>query len=210
MKQKISCPCGNVITADIDEEIDIGKNPGTLDSILNGTFLNFICPGCGKKHKPEFPVVMLWPDKNLRIEVLPELERGAYARRKKDTPHTETIIGYPELADRLQVYRDGLEPVVIEALKYYLLERAAETWPDLKISVWYHGIASDEGNGTQSIEFHLHGIKPDEVAVSRIPWNLYEKNLMDFKKKPRGELFKSLRLRTYLSVNNMIIPDGLK
>ena len=207
MKQKISCLCGSAFTVDVDEECDLDKNPELYRQIMNGTFLNFTCSECGKKHKPEFPLIVLWPQKKLRIEVLPELERGEFIRRKKDPPHTETIIGYPELADRLAVIRDGLEPVAIEALKYFLLVRAEESYPDLRISAWYHCIKSDsEGNG-EYIEFHLHGIKADEVAISKIPWRLYEKNLADFRKKPKSELFTSLRLRTYLSVANMIRPD---
>ena len=209
MKQKITCPCGSVFTVDVDEEIDIDKNPELLGQIMDGTFFNFNCSNCGKKHKPEFPVVVSWPDKKIKLEVLPELERGEFFRRKKDPLQIETIIGYPELADRLALIRDGLEPVIAEALKYYLLVRAEEAYPELRISAWYHGIISDARGMPEYIEFHLHGIKADEVAVSRIPWRLYEKNFEDYKKKPRGELFSSLRLRTYLSVNNMIRPEGL-
>lgn len=207
MKQKITCPCGSAWTVDIDDEINLDKNPELLNQIMDGSFLKFICSGCGKKHKPEFPLIVQWASKKIRIEVLPELERGEFIRRKKDIPHTETIIGYPELADRLAVIRDNLEPAAIEAIKYFLLVRAEESFPDLRISVWYHGITDGD---PKSIEFHIHGIKADEVAVSRIPWNLYQKYLDQYKKKPRGELFASLRMRTYLSVSNMMHPEGFR
>ena len=210
MKQKISCPCGNILTVDIDDIINLDNNPELLSRILDGTFLNFSCSGCGKKHKPEFPLIVEWPEKKLRMEVLPELDRGEFMRRKKDPPRTETIISYPELSDRLAVIHDGLEPVVTEALKYYLLAHAAQTYPELKISAWYHCSVSSGPEDSRFIEFHLHGIKKDEVAVSSIPWNLYEKNLAEYKRKPRSELFSSLRVRTYLSVNNMIVPEGLR
>jgi len=210
LREKISCPCGTVFTVDVDEEIDLDKAPELLDHIMDGSFLNFTCSGCGKKHKPEFPLTVAWPSKKLRMEVLPELSRGEFFRRKKDPPHTETIIGYPELADRLALIRDGLEPMAIEALKYYLLVRADETYPNLNISVWYHGIAPDGEGNPEYIEFHLHGIRADEVAVSRIPWSLYVKNLEEYRKKPRRELYTSLRVRSYLSVNNMVKAEGLK
>ena len=213
MKQKITCPCGSSFTVDVDEEINLDKNPELLKQILDGSFFNFSCSNCGKKHKPEFPVFVLWPGKKIKFEVLPELDRGEFFRRKKDLPETETIISYPELADRLLVIRDNLEPVVIEALKYFLLVRAEQSYPELRISAWYHGIKLNAAGQADSIEFHLHGIKKDEVAVSRIPLSLYEKNLADYKKKPKSELFKSLRLRTYLSVsnmlNNMMKPEGM-
>jgi hypothetical protein len=204
VKQKLSCPCGSVFTVNFDEEMDIDANPSLFTQIMDGSFLNFTCANCGKKHKPEFPFFLSWPLKKIRFEVLPELDRGEYARRKKDPAHTETIIGYHELADRLAVLNDELEPVVIEALKYYLLVRAEETYPELKISAWYHKVEKDSEGKNACIEFHLHGIKPDEIAVSRIPWDLYQKNLDEYRKKPRSELFSSLKRRTYLSVNNMV------
>jgi len=210
LKEKISCPCGNVFTVDLDDEINLDTAPDLLDHILDGTFLSFTCSVCGKKHKPEFPLTVAWPSKKLKIEVLPELSRGEFFRRKKDPPHTETIIGYPELADRLALIRDGLEPMAIEALKYYLLLRAEETYPDLNISAWYHGIAADGEGNPEYIEFHLHGIKEDEVALSRVPWTLYVKNREAYRKKPRSELFASLRTRSYLSVSNMLKREGVK
>jgi len=210
VKEKISCPCGNVFTVDLDDEINLDTAPDLLDHILDGTFLSFTCSACGKKHKPEFPLTVAWPSKKIRIEVLPELSRGEFFRRKKDPPHTETIIGYPELADRLALIREGLEPMAIEALKYYLLLRAEETYPDVNISAWYHDIVTDGEGNPEYIEFHLHGIKEDEVALSRIPWALYVKNREAYRKKPRGELFSSLRTRSYLSVSNMLKREGLK
>ncbi|MDR2177924.1 MAG: CpXC domain-containing protein [Treponema sp.] len=211
MKQKISCPCGSAFSVEAPEEIDLDRESEYIDKITDGSFMSFHCPGCGKKHKPEFPVTLLWPGRSIRFEVLPELERGEFYRRKKDPPgpgdsalRTETIIGYPELSDRVAVIRDGLEPAVIEALKYYLLLKAEETWPGLETSVWY------QGKGPESIEFHLHGIRADEVAVSRVPLGVYGKTLEDYKKHPGSEVFASLRIRSYISVQNMMRPEKLK
>jgi hypothetical protein len=204
MKQKISCPCENAFSVDVPEEIDIDQRPEYIDEILDGSFMNFICPSCGKKHKPEFPLMVLWPGRNLRFEVLPELDRGEFYRRKKALPGVETLIGYPELADRVAVIRDNLEPMAVEVLKYYLLLKGEETYPDEEISVWY------QNKGAETIEFHIHGIRDGEVAVSRVPLELYEKTLADFKKHPRGEIFNALRFRSYLSIQNMIRPEELK
>jgi hypothetical protein len=203
MKQKIPCPCDNSFSVEAPEEIDLDQNPAYLDEILDGSFMNFTCPSCGKKHKPEFPLFIRWPGRNLRFEILPELDRGEFYRRKKDPPGAETLIGYPEMADRLALIRDGLEPAVVEALKYYLLVRAEETYPDADISVWY------QNRGPEHIEFHLHGIREGEVAVSRIPLSLYEKTLEDYTKHPKAEIYRSLRCRSYLSVQNLMRPGGL-
>jgi hypothetical protein len=219
MKRKIPCFCDNTFTVEVPEEIDLDLRPQYIDEIMDGSFMNFSCGSCGKKHKPEFPITVLWPSHSIRFEVLPELERGEFYRRKKDPPFAaralrskdqapiekaETIIGYPELADRIAVLRDGLEPAVIEGLKYFLLLKADEAYPEEEISIWY------QSRGPEGLEFHLHGLKQDEVAVSRLPPALYEKTLEDYKKHPKGEPFASLRFRSYLSVQNMMRGEELK
>ena len=204
MKRDISCPCGRGFSVEAAEEIDLDQSPEYIDAITGGSFMNFSCPGCGKNHKPEFPVTLRWPSKNLTFEVLPELDRGEFYRRKTDPPAAETLIGYPELADRIAVVRDGLEPVAVEALKYYLILKAEEHYPDREISAWY------QGNGPGGVELHLQGLRDGEVAVTTVPADVYAKTLADFKQRPRSELFTSLRIRSYLSVQNTLRPDALK
>jgi hypothetical protein len=204
MKRTIPCFCDNIFSVEVPDEIDLDAQEEYINKIMDGSFMNFFCTNCGKKHKPEFPITVLWPSRNLRLEVIPELERGEFYRRKKDQEQKETVIGYPELSDRIAVYRDRLEPAVIEALKYYLLLKAAETNPEGEISIWY------QDKGPDSLEFHIHGLKPDEIAVTQLPLELYEKTHRDYKAAPRGELFSSLRWRSYLSVQNMMRPEALK
>jgi len=215
VRRKIPCYCDNAFEVDIPEEIDLDKNSEYFEQIQNGTFFNFTCPACGKKHKPEFPVAVLWPSKKLLFEVFPEMERGDFYRRKK-TPDKkgpnklETIIGYPELADRLAVIKDGFEPAAVEAIKYFLHIKAEEQYPDDELDIWYYTNGTG-GCGTEgSLQFHIHGIRKDEVAVMKIPLSLYEKTLNDYRKKPKGDTFSALRVRTYLSVKNTMRHEELK
>jgi len=204
MEQNINCLCGNNFSINYEEEVDIDKSPSSLDSILNGTFMSFICPVCKKKHKPEFRITVIWKSKNLKLEVLPETERGEFYRKKKESSSYETVISFPEMADRIAVIKDGLEPVIIETLKSYLLAKAEENYPEKEINVWYHG------KGQAGVEFHLDGIRTEEVAVMRVPYDIYEKTKTDYQKHPKNELFLSLRVRSYLSVQNILRPDALK
>jgi len=204
MKKNLSCICGGSFSIDMEEEIDLDKEPEYLEKIFSGTFLSFVCPHCGKKHKPEYKIVFLWKSKNLKLEVIPELDRGEFYRKKKEASNFETVIGYPEMADRLAVIKDELEPLVIETLKSYLLAKAEENFPDREINVWYH-CKSPSG-----IEFHLDGIRTDEVAVMRVPFEVYEKTREDWKKHPKKENFTQLRVRSYLSIQNLMRPDIFK
>ena len=214
MKRKIPCLCDNSFDVDVPEQIDLDKDPVYLDEILNGTFFNFTCTSCGKKHKPEFPLSIQWPSRKICFEVLPELERGEFYRRKKTVAKKsplplETIIGYPEMAERLAVIQDGFEPASIEAIKYYLHLKAEEQYPEEEIEIWYF-CSSTGGDGPKQtdglLEFHIHGIKENEVAVMKVPVSLYKKTLEDFRRNPKGEIFGALRVQSYLSVKNTMRP----
>jgi hypothetical protein len=204
MKRNINCPCGKSFSIETPDEIDIDKNPEHIEEICGGVFMAFACEHCGKNHKPEFPVMLIWKTKNLNLEVLPELDRGMFYRRKEDSLSFETVIGYPELADRIAVIKDGLEPAAIETLKYYLLLKAEETYPDMEISAWYSGRNSD------AILFHLDGIKKGEMAEMKVPLNVYDKTYGEYRKHPKDEIFASLRRRSYLSVQNMLRPEVMQ
>lgn len=201
MKKEIACPCGGKVAFEYEEEIDIDKNAEHLEKILNGTFMSCICLACKKKHKPEYKIMVSWKTKNLLLEVLPELERSEFYRRKIKKPAFETVIGFPEMADRLSVIKDDLEPAVIEKLKLYFLVKAEENYPDREVNAWYHS-KSEEG-----IVFHLDGIREDEVAVMKIPHEVYEKTKEDYRKHPKKEDYTALRVNSYLSVQNMLRPD---
>ncbi|MDR1506879.1 MAG: CpXC domain-containing protein [Treponema sp.] len=205
MRHKIPCFCDNTFTVDVPEEINLDEQPQYVEDILSGIFMNFTCTSCGKKHKPEFPLTVHWPSKRVSLEVIPELERGSFYRRKEEEDAVkETVIGYPELAERVAALKSDLVPEALEAIKYYLLVKADETYPEEDISVWFQNKSGD------SLEFHIHGIKQDEVAVMKVPAALYEKTLTDFKKNPKTDPFGSLRVKTYLSIQNILRPDELK
>jgi len=203
MNKNINCLCGVNFQFNYEEEVDLDQKPEYLDEIFKGTFMSSNCPACSKKHKPEFNITIIWKSKKLKMQVIPELDRNKFYRSKNENSSVETIIGFPEMADRLAVINDDLEPVIIETLKSFLLVKADENYPNKEINAWYHC------KGENGIEFHLDGIRPDEVAVMRIPQEIYDKTKEKFKKKPKSEMFTSLRFRSYLSVQNIIQPKSL-
>ncbi len=214
MKQTLHCPCKHVFSINYDEEINLDSNPEIISEIIDGTFMSYTCSKCEKNHKPEFPISLIWDAKKIKMEVLPETERGAFYRRKKDPPKCVTIISYPEMAERIAVLRDCLEPAAVEALKYFLFAKANENYPENNISIWYQPKAMDTVDvhqiDSQQLEFHIHGIREGEAAIARIPLETYNNIVTDYKKKPKSEPFASLRHRSYISLQNMLWPEELK
>ena len=213
MRHKIPCFCDNTFVVDVPEEINLETDPQYIEDILAGNFLTFPCSACGKRHKPEFQLKIIWPEKKLDLEVLNELERGKfYLRKEESTPSLngtatsrETVISYPEMAERISVVKDDLVTEAVEAIKYYLYVKADENYPEQNISVWYHSKNSDKG-----LEFHIHGIKDNEVAIMQIPLSLYEKTLDDFKTNPKADPFPALRVKSYCSIQNILRPEELR
>ena len=202
MKHSITCQCEHQFNVDIPELVNLDTNPKAIDELCNGTFLTIVCPSCDTPLKPEFPLTIEWPSHSMQLQILPEFDRGAfYLHQIKKTSSGEIVIGYPEAADRIMVVKEGLNPIIIEALKYYLLLKADETNPEAEASAWFSGKQGD------FLEFHVHGLRNDEVAVSRIPFSVYTKTLTEYQKDPEIEPFKSLHFEGYVSVQNLLRSD---
>ncbi len=192
----IVCSCDAKFEADIPESIDIDASPDQKQAILSGAFMVFTCPTCGRTLKPEYPLTVSWPSKAASFYVIPELERPR-AAEVETAAGTEVLAGYAELADRLSVLGEGLDPVSVEALKYYLLLKASEADPDAEPSAWFQGVVDG------ALEFHIHGLRPNEVAVSRVPRSVYERTLSEKRGYPDSEPFSLIRKGAYTSVQNL-------
>jgi hypothetical protein len=91
------------------------------------------------------------------------------------------------------------------------LLKAEEQYPDEEIEIWYFGFSrGGDALGIESfLEFHIHGIKENEVAVMKVPLSLYEKTLHDYRSNPKKDVFSVLRVKTYLSVKNTMRNETL-
>lgn len=202
MKHSITCQCEHRFDVEIPEQVNLDQDEKAIDELCNGTFLTIVCPSCSTPLKPEFPLMIDWPSHATYLQVLPEFDREAfYHGQIKPSLNAEIVIGYPEASDRIMVIREGLDPLIIEALKYYLLLKADETNPEAEATAWF------AGRQGETLEFHIHGLRNEEVAVSRIPYAIYTKIQGEYLKNPDTEPFKSLRFGPYVSVQNLLRPE---
>ncbi|MFA6508807.1 MAG: CpXC domain-containing protein [Treponemataceae bacterium] len=193
----IVCSCDASFDADLPDSIDLDQQPQQVEALLSGSFMTVTCPTCGRKLKPEFPLRLTWGSRGVKLYVIPELDRPELAEMDEKGIESIFVVGYPELADRIAVISADLEPMAIEALKYYLLVKAAEADPNAEASAWFHALNAD------TIDFHVHGLRPGEVAVSKVPRSLYERTLAEFRAHPDSEPFRSIQNGKYISVQNL-------
>jgi hypothetical protein len=99
---------------------------------------------------------------------------------------------------------ETLEEIDLDEQPLYLCYlKAGEPCPNQKTGVRY------QRKNEEGLEFHLHGLWQDSVAAAKVPLAVYKKTLNKFKRCPKGEPFTSLRFRSYLSVQNMALPEGI-
>ena len=201
--RKITCPCEQVFKAEIPETVNLDKEKEALDKIVKGTILSCICPACNAVLNLDLPLTVSWPSRKTTIHMVPEIERlslvsGNTAMKK----NTEYVVGYAELVDRVSVLRDNLEPVVVEAIKLRLLEKARESAASGTPVILYEKNTPDN-----ELEFHIHGIRENEIAVTRIPRHLYDSVLEHYRSNPEQEDYTALRNGGYLSVRNILLEE---
>lgn len=202
--RKLTCHCEQVFNVDFPETVNLDEDSGIIGKIADGSFLSCVCPTCNAVLHTDLRTRLDWPSKKTSIVLIPEIDRLSYLSGAESADKdAEVVIGYPELADRIAVLSAGLEPLVVEAIKYHLSVKAREAGTDLKPLVFFEK-KTDSGD----LEFHIHGIKKDEVAVMTVPFRVYETIGKEAASDPEGELFTSLKNGAYTSVQNILIEDA--
>ena len=199
-KHTIVCFCENSIEISVPEKINLEENPDVEGNIIEGTFLTYTCSFCGKELKPELPVHIADYSRNIDLYFIPEHERAAYLTGKKQfPPHKRVVIGYPELVEKIKLYRWDLDDRIIEIIKFYLLEKAGGS-PEIK--VYLEAFEEDQ------LVFHLHGVKEDEIGIVPIPLSFYKKTEDQFAEIESDEQFSELLHPPYISIHKIYIGDS--
>jgi hypothetical protein len=184
----ISCRCEKTFDADLPEEIDLDREPETLEAILAGDFLVVTCPHCGERIKPDIAISLRSRRTGLTLRVLPEVERATWMM---GTP------ALPKDVDVLLIVEDGLDPRAVEILKYYILAKALEGAPEGGDTplVRYRG-KTEEGK----LSFGIEGLREGELALLALPFDRYEKSLKDLPNLAATEPFSSFLFGPHKSI----------
>ena len=198
--RQITCLCETQFERDFPDMIDLEKEPETVDAVRSGEFLSVSCPECGRLLKPEFPVQLVDRSRQLDIFFVPELERNAYLRGRLEYSVPEcnrVVVGYPELVEKLAIADADLDDQGIEVAKYYLLSKALEEYQDRE------PVFSFKAKDGKALVFHVQGIRDDEIGVSRVPIETYERVLSQLPKLRKQDPFSEILSPPYVSVNKV-------
>jgi hypothetical protein len=212
-RRRIACFCEKVFEAELPSVVDLGARPEAADEVLRGEFMAVSCPACGKRLTPEFPCrftgVPAGSLGTLDIELVPEAERVAFlsGRLGRDLRKPDrVVIGVPELAEKIAIFRAGLDDRAVEMLKFLLVSRPArdgEPSPAAgrEVAVTFRGA---EGG---RLVFHIAGLREGEVAVARPDRSLYDRIVADLANRLAEEPFKDFCEPPYVSLRR-VEQDG--
>ncbi len=200
--RELTCMCENKFKADFPAVVDLEEKPDTIEEILRGEFMTARCPACGKILKLEFPFKLIDKSAGREIRFIPEAERvdslKKIKKQKNNLSADRTVIGYPELVEKLSIFKHDLDDRVIEYIKYHLLSQILDkTSEETEVLVYFYEKKND------TLYFHIKGLKPDEIGVSRIPLDVYEKTSKDIDQKISQEPFCDFLYPPYISINKI-------
>jgi hypothetical protein len=202
--RRIACFCDKVFEADLPVHVDLAERPEAADEVLRGEFMAVSCPACGKRLTPEFPCrftgVAAGPLGALELSLVPEAERVAYLAGRMDKEigsADRVVIGVPELAEKLTIFRAGLDDRVVEMLKYLLVTRPGAEAAGREVVVTFSRADGDR------LVFHLAGVREGEVAVARLQRPLHDRMLADLDHRLGEEPWKDFCSPPYVSLRRV-------
>ncbi len=202
--RRIACFCEKVFDADLPFQIDLAERPGAADEVLRGEFMAVSCPACGKRLTPEFPCrftgVSAGAQGTLVLSLVPEADRVACLAGRMDKEIgtvDRVVIGVPELAEKLAIFRAGLDDRVVEMLKFMLVTRPGTEAAGRDVVVTFSRVEADR------LVFHLAGLREGEVAVARLERTLHDRMLADLATRLSEDPWKDFCTPPYVSVRRV-------
>ncbi len=189
----ITCFCDHEVTADFPETINLDEDRRFMDDILQGDFQTLRCPQCGTLLKPEITTVFSIPSRDLTLLYLPEQQRDPFLRGEVECSAARVVIGFPELMEFMKLHRDDLDARAVETIKFFLLQKCENQ----EVRILYDHGTSDK------LTFHITGIRSDEIAVSSLPRDLYEKTMATLDERTKTEEFGFIFQPPYISINKV-------
>ena len=181
----------------------MARDPEIEQLILDGSFMAVTCPACGKRLTPEYPFRLTGVKGIGEIVMVPESDRGAYARGALEYVSGSpgrVVVGFPELAEKVLVASAGLDDRVIEIMKYYLVtgsDRTEAQEPAEEVRVLYRGLEAGRH------VFAIMGMREGEVGLARLAPELYGRIASDVESRVREDPFQDFCSPPWVSLRRL-------
>ena len=133
----VKCQCGNTLTVQLADSLNVKRSPATREKILRGELHRVSCPSCNRQMTVEKAFYYSDLNRNAFFKVLPRGERHLWKTASKDVekaadffpkeivqPDARTlrvIFGMDELREKLVAQDAGIDDRIVELLKVFLV-----------------------------------------------------------------------------------------
>ncbi len=180
---KFECPeCQTSGEHTMQKRICISKTPQLKDAILNGTYFEWVCPGCAK-HFFMDDVFLYSDDENkFMVYLVPGYEKETLpvptllkTDSDYDTEHSTLRVtaGFIDFAEKIRILEAGLNDCIVEAIKALYASVHSDTWGETVYNILFENIGD---NG--ALHFNVF-LEQDDFAFD-VPRDVYDKTLSDF------------------------------
>lgn len=133
----VRCVCGNTLSVQLADSVNVKRSPEARDRILNGELHRVACTNCGRKITVEKPFYYTDFSRNTLFKVLPRGERHTWKQASKDLDTASkaipavvadaegrtlrVIFGMDDLREKLVAQDAGIDDRVLELMKVLLV-----------------------------------------------------------------------------------------
>lgn len=193
----VPCHCGQIIETNLEAEIDLSLQPHIYKEIIEGSFMSFNCPKCGNNIKTELTLHLYDKKNDIDLYFIPELKRASYLSGNITVTAARLVAGYKELSEKMVIAGEKLDDRIIEIIKFQLLEKSEKK----NIQIFLNHVDKD------ALIFYIHGLKPDQLGVSKIPRRVYDQINCRLDELLNDDNIKLFTTPPYVSVNRIYLED---
>lgn len=125
----LMCPdCGKEIECKLWNSVNSILNPKQVQEILNGEFGKVICGNCGAVNYLQYPFLYHDPIHHFFISVDSDFTDALPSASEAPLPgyRYRQVTDYTELAEKIRIFSDGIDDIVIELVKDIIRTNATE------------------------------------------------------------------------------------
>ncbi len=179
-EQTIECPaCHESASHKIPAMADISADPKLRDSLLDGTFFEWTCPGCRRRFFVDEVFLCCNSEGGYCIYLVPGYKEASLpiptVYKSKCTGTLRVTDSYVEFAEKLRIFDAGMSDRVIEAMKAVYATVCQQTSQDTVYNMIFEEIRPDGNLGFTVM------LKDNDVSVD-IPAEAYAHAMADFDK----------------------------
>lgn len=160
LRKRYECPnCTSELEVEVCDSVNADVTPRLRELVLNGEINSTVCSTCGKRIVINQPFLYHDMTRNFYIYYIPEHVNPdkAIGSAELIAQFGSTTLRYvpslEELIDKIHVFEDGLNDIVVQVLKSHLLVNPSLCSPDPPMNIYYMSMNKESSSDDVMLQF---------------------------------------------------------